>query len=189
MVATKPPIVLIPGLGGSVFRAKLQDADAPHAWCSKTSDWFVTWLNLIELIPEQKDCLLSRLSLSYDAGTGIYSNAKGVTLDTNVDFGGVGGVAYVDPMTKSVYPYFGPMIDNLTASLGYTVGVDLHGAGYDWRLGPLGHSQETAPGGYYAKLKALIEKTVAKKFCKGSSDHTLSRWSHDPRIPEHLCQS
>ena len=113
----------------------------------------------MQLIPEQKDCLLSRLSLSYNASTATYSNAKGVELDTNVDFGGAGGVAYVDPATESVYPYFGPMIDNLTATLGYTVGKDLHGAGYDWRLGPLGHTQRSAPGGYYAKLKSLVEGT------------------------------
>ena len=77
-----------------------------------------------------------------------------------IDFGGAGGVAYVDPSLKKAMPYFGTMIDNLTATLGYQIGVDLHGAGYDWRLGPIGHTQSTAPGGYYAKLANLIETTV-----------------------------
>jgi len=141
------PVVMVPGLGGSVIRAKLDGAYAPHFWCSSSSDWFNTWLNLAQLVPEQKDCLLSRMDLKYDSVTGEFSNAKGVLLDSNVDFGGSGGVAYVDPDIHSLQPYFGPMIDNLTATYGYTVGKDLHGAGYDWRLGPLGHSQQTLPGG------------------------------------------
>jgi len=40
---------------------------------------------------------------------------------------------------------------------GYTIGVNLHGAPYDWRLAPDGHA---APGQYYDKLKALIESSV-----------------------------
>ena len=81
------PIVMVPGLAGSVFKvssnhpartlalprapispssaesesvssallqAKLDGAVAPHFWCATHSDWFVTWLNLEELVPEQK---------------------------------------------------------------------------------------------------------------------------------------
>jgi len=81
------PVVMIPGLAGSVFKAKLDGADAPHFWCKKNADWFVTWLNLEQLIPEQKDCLLSRLALNYDEKSDTLYNAKGVMLDTNVDFG------------------------------------------------------------------------------------------------------
>ena len=71
----------------------------------------------------------------------------------------------MDPSIHAAMPYFGPMIDNLTQALGYLshqasplcdlltfnryrIGHDLHGAGYDWRLGPMGHTQTTAPGGY-----------------------------------------
>ena len=57
------------------------------------------------MLPEQKDCLLSRLALRYDGGT--FSNAEGVTLNTNVDWGSTGGVAYVDPTTEAVMPYVG----------------------------------------------------------------------------------
>ena len=42
----------------------------------------------------------------------------------------------------------------------------MHGAGYDWRLGPMGHLQPEAPGGYFAKLKRLIETTVARNKAK-----------------------
>lgn len=165
--AALPPVVLVPGLAGSVFRVKLQDTKPPHAWCSKTSDWFVTWLNLEELVPLQKDCLLWRLGIGFspDKG-GLYNTAAGVSLDTNVDFGNVGGVSTLDPTIPSAMPYFSTMIKNLTGQLGYVAGQNLHGAGFDWRLGPLGHAQPgtepSDPGGFYAKLKALVEGTVAR---------------------------
>ena len=83
------------------------------------------------------------------------SNAPGVTLNTNVDFGGVGGVQYLDP-SVTLTGYWDKMIETLQKS-GYTIGVNLHGAPYDWRLAPDGHA---APGQYYDKLKALIESSV-----------------------------
>jgi len=49
---------------------------------------------------------------------------------------------------------------------GYKIGENMHGAGYDWRLGPMGHMQAEAPGGYFAKLKLLIEGTVTKNKAK-----------------------
>lgn len=153
----KAPVVLVPGLAGSVFRIKLTDAVAPHSWCQKTtSDYFVTWVNVEELLPLQKDCTLSRLKLYYNATQKTYHDAKGVSVDSNVDFGGVGGVQYLDPSIKAS-AYYADMIANLTAQ-GYVVGKDLHGAPYDWRLAPDGHA---APGAYYDKLRKLIETSVA----------------------------
>jgi hypothetical protein len=166
-VVALPPVVLVPGLGGSVVKVKLHDAAEPHVWCAHSShDWFVQWLSLTELLPLQKDCTLARLALAYNRTSGAFTNAAGVEIDSNVDFGGVGGVKYVDPAIPSVQPYFAALIDNLTSTLGYTVGQDLHGAGYDWRLGPLGHTQAAAPGGFFEKLRALIEGTVANNTAK-----------------------
>ena len=42
----RAPVVLIPGLGGSVIDAELDGAAAPHFWCSTDSDWYTTWLQL-----------------------------------------------------------------------------------------------------------------------------------------------
>jgi len=151
------PVILVPGLAGSVFRVKLDGAAAPHVWCEKESkDFFITWLNVEELVPLQKDCTLSRLMPYYNATTRTYHDAPGVTLDTNVDMGGVGGVEYLDPSLKAT-KYFATMIRNLTVGRGYVVGTNLHGAPYDWRAAPDGHS---APGAYYDKLRTLIESTV-----------------------------
>ena len=119
--------------------------------------WFVTWLNVGELLPEQKDCLLWRLMPTYNATDATYHDRAGVELDTNVDFGGVGGIAYLAPSLRAS-GYFSTMISFFEA-MGYTAGVNLHGAPYDWRAAPDGHS---APGAYYEQLQRLVEATVER---------------------------
>ena len=157
---------MVPGLAGSVFRARLNGtAKPPHIWCSRSSGWFTTWLNIEQLIPEQKDCLLARLLPYFNANTSTYHDAEGVELDTNVDFGGVGGIAFLDPsLHVGESDYFGTMVEFFEAK-GYTRGADLHGAPYDWRAAPDGHN---APGMYYDKLQALVEATVARNGAKAS---------------------
>ena len=44
------------------------------------------------------------------AGVELTCGGAGVDLDTNVDWGGAGGVAYVDPALQAAMPYFGPMV-------------------------------------------------------------------------------
>ena len=163
--ATLNPVVLVPGLAGSQIRAKLSGSIEPHWWCKRTeTDWFNLWLNVAEVLPEQKDCLMARIALTYNASTGVYSNATGVALDTNVDFGNVSGVASLDPSLPKESGYWLTMIEYLESKFGYVPGLDLHGAPYDWRLAPDGHSAE---GAYYDRLKALIETTVSRNGGKG----------------------
>ena len=154
--AANAPVVIVPGLAGSQLRAKLTDADPPHWWCHKNHDWFTTWLVVDQLIPEQKDCLLSRLVTTFDPSDRSYHNAKGVEIDV-VDFGGVDGISFLDPSVhESASKYFVTMIEFLEKELGYKRGVDLHGAPYDWRMAPDHH---TAPGQFYDRLQALVERT------------------------------
>jgi lysophospholipase-3 len=83
-----------------------------------------------------------------------YVSPEGVTLDTNVDFGDVGGLAYLDPDVElDQLSYFHTLIDLLVKELKYVTGTDLHGAPYDWRMAPDGL------GSYFEKLRKLIEKT------------------------------
>jgi len=99
---------------------------------------------------------VARLRLSFNETTDSWQNATGVELDTNVDFGGVKGIYYVGVGKKIAE--FKPMVDTLV-KLGYTVGQDLHGAPYDWRLAPDGWAQ---PGNFYDRLRRLIEETVER---------------------------
>ncbi len=156
-----PPLVLVNGLAGAILKGKWTDVHEPHFWCSKTSKGYETlWLNLEQVVPFQKDCLMNRLVLHYDPTIGAYSNTSGVDVDSNVDWGGVGGLAYLDPSlgpAKKATGYFADLIDALTGA-GYQIGKNLRGAPYDWRLASDGHA---VPFQYYDKLRALIEDTVA----------------------------
>jgi lysophospholipase-3 len=161
LAASHHPVILVPGLAGSQVRAQLKDSSPPHSLCEKSTPpgkWLQLWLSVEEVAPYAKDCLLSRIALTFDNATGAYSDAPGVTLDTNVDFGNVSGVAALDPVFPKESGYFLPLITFLE-QLGYVAGADLHGAPYDWRLAPDGHS---APGQYYTKVQALVERTFAR---------------------------
>merc|ERR1711871_1185450 len=105
------PVILVPGLAGSVFTATTTDYKGPHAFCSGTvTKPFTLWVAITKLVPKEVDCTLDRLLLHFDANTGAYKNTAGVNLDTNVDFGGVGGVEYLDPDLKvSASAYFAPL--------------------------------------------------------------------------------
>jgi len=156
--ATNPPIVMVPGLAGSVLKMKLVDGPTPHVWCWKNADWFVTWVNTEELIPKQKDCFLERVQLRFDNTTGTYYNTSGVQIDSSVDFGGVGGIEYLDPGVKvGISQYWATMIKYFE-NLGYKRGENLHGAPYDWRLAPDGLEMT----GYFDRLEALIESTYER---------------------------
>jgi lysophospholipase-3 len=63
-----------------------------------------------------------------------------------------------------LYKYeFGPMIDHLTTSFNYTLGVDLFIAPYDWRLAGDSHARATnGVGGFYKQLQTLIEQSVQR---------------------------
>lgn len=174
------PVVLVPGVCGSVFRAKLAGATRPHWWCDANADWFVTWLNIKELAPGQKDCTLARLMSTFDAASGNYSDAAGVTLDSSVDFGGVGGIAELDPGISAT-KYFKPMIEHLVGK-GYVVGGNLHGAPYDWRMAPDGHAgaYQAYGGSYYLRLRALIESTFSSN--NNTKVHILSHSLGGPTI-------
>ena len=153
-----PPLVLVNGLAGAILKGKWTDVHEPHFWCSKTSKGYETlWLNLEQVVPFQKDCLMNRLVLHYDHTTGAYSNTSGVDVDSNVDWGGVGGLAYLDPSlgpAKKATSYFADLIDALIG-VGYHVGKNLRGAPYDFRYAP------PSMAGFEADLKALVEETYA----------------------------
>jgi lysophospholipase-3 len=164
------PVVLIPGLAGSVIYAKLDNVKpAKKIICKKTADWYRIWVNTKELVPEQKDCLVSNMMLHYNATSDVYSNTPGVTLDTNYHFGTTDSVKCLDPSLCKETGYFDDLIDYLVEEFGYVAGSNLHGAGYDWRLAADAFVQ---PGNYYDKLQELIETTVGNN--TGGGAHLIA---------------
>ena len=153
----RPAIVLVPGLCGSVLEVELDHAKrSPHLYCEAESDGYkLAWVDIGSLVPGQKDCLLAHLTPTFDVES--YGNARGVKIMSHYDPRGVGAIEYLDPkIKKEVSAYFADMINFLEA-LGYERGLDLFGAGYDWRMAPDAHVSD-----FYPYLKTLIEDTGKK---------------------------
>lgn len=147
---TGAPVVIVPGLGGSVLEAKI-DRESSLFGCAKKSDWFDAWLSVEEILNDR--CLLQNFVIFYNMTTRSYHPPAGVEIRAK-DFGGVEGITYLDPGRINLEKYFHDMVTALQGQ-GYTLGHDLFGAPYDWRLAPDGHAE------YFTNLKSLIEQAVS----------------------------
>ncbi|XP_068241511.1 lysosomal phospholipase A and acyltransferase-like [Palaemon carinicauda] len=146
-----PPVVLIPGDGGSQMEAKLNKSQTIHYICSKMTDWFDLWLNMELLVPYVIDCWVDNMKLVYDNVTRTTSNSEGV--ETRIPgFGNSTTVEWLDPSQRSPTGYFKDIV-NALVSLGYERGVTVRGAPFDFRKAPNEHSE------YFLKLRRLIEET------------------------------
>lgn len=147
-----PPVVLIPGDGGSQIEAKLDKPAVIHYICSKkTEGWFDLWLNMELLVPYVIDCWVDNMKLVYDNVTRTTTNAPGVT--TRVPgFGNSTTVEWLDPSHRSPTGYFKDIV-NALVPLGYERGVSVRGAPFDFRRAPNEHDE------YFRDLRRLIEET------------------------------
>ncbi|KAG8236099.1 hypothetical protein J437_LFUL000461 [Ladona fulva] len=130
-----PPVILIPGDGGSQIEAKLNKPSVVHYLCAKTSeDFFDLWLNLELLVPMIIDCWVDNMRLVYDNVSRTTSNSPGV--ETRIPgFGNTSTVEWLDPSQASPSVYFNN-IANALVDLGYVRGVSVRGAPYDFRKAP-----------------------------------------------------
>ncbi|KAL3143630.1 hypothetical protein ABBQ38_002426 [Trebouxia sp. C0009 RCD-2024] len=146
------PVILLPGLAGSVLEAKLNRTEVPSILCSKQHDWEVEWLSLKAALRPQ--CLLDELTITYDPVTKSYNNQEGIEIRP-YDFGGLGGIYSIDPDLPGFTATYRPIIEKLKDA-GYTENQDLFGAPYDFRLA--GDGLESS--GHFDKMRALIEHAV-----------------------------
>lgn len=157
--SVKYPVILIPGDGGSQLVAKLNKTTSPHYLCRKyTSDYESIWLNLEELLPEVLDCFVDNMRLWYDPKTRTTFNTPGVDIRAS-GFGGTDSVEYLDPNPVSHFSsslaYFYFIVDDLV-SMGYTRGLSVRGAPFDFRKAP------NELGDYFVNLQKLVEDTYTK---------------------------
>lgn len=109
-----PPVLLIPGLGGSILNAN-NITDSSGTYYNNTRIW-VTWGHSAEW---------AKILTTFDHD--VYAD------QTNY---GLYGISYLDP--DLVYPlvyktvYYGYLIESLQ-TIGYVPGVNLFGYPYDWR--------------------------------------------------------
>lgn len=143
------PVILLPGLGGSaILGSRVGDA---------RSRVRTLWVGL-SLI---KDLYLDKypLALKYDAEEDKFENEVS-SLKTQVkDFGGIEGMKIIDAGAfKRIKALERIYLEDVVSALearGYSVGQDLHGAPYDFRLIGDAHVRQK----YFEDLQGLVEKT------------------------------
>lgn len=164
------PIVLVPGLGGCVLDFYLTNEYQHLYWeCAAffpknkwSSGLTRLWPSIaaVDSIPPHhlRDCWVNMMQVHFDPVSGNYSNTKGVTVRGR-DFGGVSGIDNLFDVTSNWGPGIGAvyeaLIKKLKATPGYTVGKNIRGAPYDFRLIADNFYLEQE----YAQLKNLIEET------------------------------
>jgi len=165
VVLAVQPIVIVPGLGGSVLEANINNRTA-YRDCHTDSEWFTIWVAQSQ-IAFRFACFLDGIVLEVDSGSSI-SNASGIEIRPR-DFGGVDGVEYSNAGSGDVLPmpYMHEMIVALEA-VGYKRGVSLRAATYDFRVAGLPEVLQWQ----YSQLKWLIEDTAAAN--DGQRVHLLS---------------
>eukprot|EP00762_Andalucia_godoyi_P007793 ANDGO_01773.mRNA.1 Lecithin-cholesterol acyltransferase-like 1 len=145
------PIILFPGLSGSLLEAKLSHVEGgPHWICQKNSDWELVWFKTIEFIDMQLlECAVFDMFLTWNSTSKEFEGTKGVEV-RGKDFGGIEGVAQFGQNS-----YFGLMINYFVSNFGYVAGKSIRGAPYDWRWTGL----ECSTNGIYAQVQKLVEDT------------------------------
>ena len=161
------PLVIIPGLGGSVLEAKLHHRPRARD-CSRNSDWYTIWASIVQGATRY-DCFQDNLQL-YTNKSSTYglSNYTGVSIRPR-DYGGTGGIEYSNAGTNEPpIAYMHELVKRLKDESGYVSGVSVRAATNDFRI--VGNA--AALDYEYAKLKDLIEETF--QLNNGSKVHLLS---------------
>lgn len=142
------PVIFLPGTLGSILEGSINRYD--HWYCPVLKDKTI-YINSVYLTPPLYNCLIEGLRLTYDENTNYYKNIDGVTLNPK-DWGGIQGFQFgkIFPDLNGI-TYYGEFINYLKEN-GYTVGKNIFGAPYDWRLGP------NMPSSFWTQLSALVEK-------------------------------
>lgn len=117
--------------------------------------FFELWLNLELITPYIIQCLVDNIRLVYNRDTKLTENSPGVeTMIPN--FGDTDAVEYLDSSKYSITTYFGAIAESLVKTAGFTRGLNLRGAPYDWRKAPNELYE------FYHNLTLLVEDTYYK---------------------------
>eukprot|EP00307_Rebecca_sp_RCC1486_P000258 CAMPEP_0119406352 /NCGR_PEP_ID=MMETSP1335-20130426/709_1 /TAXON_ID=259385 /ORGANISM="Chrysoculter rhomboideus, Strain RCC1486" /LENGTH=552 /DNA_ID=CAMNT_0007430429 /DNA_START=42 /DNA_END=1701 /DNA_ORIENTATION=+ len=155
-----PPVVLVPGIGGSRIQARVPGRRNDWECLVQQffqKSWFDLWFDITEIIPGSVGCFQANMELKWDMWRHEYLD-NGVQTRL-VDFGDIGGVRCIVPAMEStctLTEVYSKLAYHLE-TMGYVAGSNLHGAPYDWRTGP---KYWTKAGGAFSQLQRLIESTV-----------------------------
>ncbi|XP_052232575.1 phospholipase A2 group XV-like [Dreissena polymorpha] len=149
------PVVLVPGLGGSQIRARLNKPHAVASYCKKRTQSFTDlWLDIKQLTFLWINCFLDNMRLEYDNVTRTTKNSPGV--ETMIPgFGTTETVEYLDSVKIPLTKYFNDIVQAMV-KWGYKRNVLVFGAPYDFRKAP------NELKGYLTALQQLIERAYYK---------------------------
>jgi len=136
------------------------------------------WVSILNILPLEISCWAENFKVHFDNRTGEYVPHPGVYVEP-VDFGGVGGITFLNPALKKRTAYLAPLVQYLQEA-GYISGTDLVGAPFDFRLAGV---DQVMKNGQYAALKQLVEKTVVKT---GKKAHILGHSLGAPYVSRFL---
>jgi lysophospholipase-3 len=168
----------VPGLGGSQLEARLVNKAKKRSLLCRTGTraWFALWLNLEPFVtPGRFECWTDNARLEWDFAAHAPRSPSGVEVrvarwnstqsvervDANaarLDWLQAQKVLSLPPDLEEVLGWLNPlktMVHRLVDELGYTRGVDLFAAPYDFRQSPHANQQ------WGVAMKSLIETTVA----------------------------
>ncbi|KAL8581133.1 hypothetical protein ACOMHN_033581 [Nucella lapillus] len=141
--SAKNPVLLVPGLGGSMLFA-----DGSNFYCDIPASYI--WVD-VSFIYWHTDCFVEAIRLYYDNTTRTTHNAPKIDVYSD-QVGSTLTISNLDPLglVFSLFlQYYAPMIDMLN-SAGYDTN-NLRGAAYDFRKAP------NEMGYFYDNLTILIE--------------------------------
>ena len=152
----KKPVILIPGMYGSLLHANFTDANLEW-FCPKSGENILLWGNPLRFIKPYYKCTFGLLQESWNFSTHDINRYPNISIGPN-KFGPLDDIKYnwkIGPLGVK-----GDFEDVIKAFIkrGYKPGFDLLAAPYDWRRAPMYLDD------YYTKLKTLIE--TAKKNTK-----------------------
>lgn len=133
LCASKRPIILIPGLMGSILNG---DILGKTSWYCPSKEKNVNiWFNDRYAVPPTYKCLFNYIKLVWNEKTKEPEQPSYVNM-TVVDFGGINGINHVDTALFGIHivPYYSVIIDHLKKN-GWGVGTDIFGIPFDWRFG------------------------------------------------------
>ncbi|KAH7815780.1 putative lysophospholipase III [Monocercomonoides exilis] len=150
------PVVLVPGLAGSHLEYR-----------NKTgTKWSTLWLDFARTLPGLLPKYIKDIKTHYDPVNETFLSANHIEVRP-VDFGGVKGIKYLDPVVKTVTRMFNTIVKAFKKA-GYQTGKNLFGAPYDWRIA---HPKTCMENGMFANFKDLVEK--ASNLNNGKKVHLI----------------
>lgn len=154
-----PSVIIVPGLAGTSLEATWdydESIELPQYCPRSAKQWTRVWPVFSMTLPGLNRCWRHMLSTFYDPVSKTFNNTHGAIVRA-VDFGGLGGLEYLDGPPTNVYGYAHALIRRLEKE-GLKRDVHLFGAPYDFRtiLDEM-HLQE-----YYRQLESLLGAAATK---------------------------